>query len=96
LNEVVTQKNTRKSSLLIKELGAIQRCQNWVIQLKKQSRLAKFYGELTTLGGHAMRFIRVRLAHFAGLIVPGVACLGVSASGSTLTGTVSGSSWNVI
>jgi hypothetical protein len=49
LNEVVTQKNTRKSFLLIKELGAIQRCQNWVIQLKKQSRLAKFYEELTTL-----------------------------------------------
>ena len=43
-----------------------------------------------------MRFIRVRLAHFAGLIVHGVACLGVSTSGSTLTGTVSGSSWNVI
>jgi len=43
-----------------------------------------------------MRFIGVQSAHFAGLIVPGVACLGVSASGSTLTGTVSGSSWNVI
>jgi hypothetical protein len=95
LDEVVTQKHTRKSFLLIKELGAIQRCQNWVIQLKKQSRLAKFYEELATLGGHAMRFIRVQLAHFAGL-TPGVACLGVSASGSALTGTVSGSSWNVI
>jgi len=81
--------------LLIKELGAIQRCQNWVIQLKKQSRLAKFYEELATLGGHAMRFIRVQLAHFAGFF-PGVACLGVSTSESTLTGTVSGSSWNVI
>jgi hypothetical protein len=42
-----------------------------------------------------MRFIRVRLAHFAGF-VPGVACLGVSTSGSTLTGTLSDSSWNVI
>jgi len=43
-----------------------------------------------------MRFIRVRLVLFAGLIFLGVACLGVSTSRSTSSGTVSHFPWNVI
>jgi hypothetical protein len=42
-----------------------------------------------------MRFIRARLVLFAGLIVLGTACLGISTSRSTFTGTVSHIPWNV-
>jgi hypothetical protein len=43
-----------------------------------------------------MRFVRVRFVLLAGLIVLGMACLGVSTSASTLTGTVSDFPWNAI